>query len=116
MGPSCRAGRRRHRKVHLVVDRDAAHRPKTVRTWLAEHEDQIQLHSLSSYSPELNRDEMTNAGLKRRTAQQTQKPGRTRHRNPPVLPPPTTQTTHSARIPRRLTRPLHPQRVNPMSF
>ncbi|WP_435843002.1 IS630 family transposase [Streptomyces filamentosus] len=53
------------RKVHLVVDRHSAHRSKVVRTWLADHEDQIELHFLPSYSPELNPDELVNADLKR---------------------------------------------------
>lgn len=53
------------RKVHLVVDRHSAHRSKTVRTRLAEHEDQIALHFLPSYSLELNPDELVNANLKR---------------------------------------------------
>jgi hypothetical protein len=42
------------RKVHLVVDRHSAHRSKTVRAWLAGHEDEI----------ELNPDELVNADLK----------------------------------------------------
>ncbi|WP_435866376.1 helix-turn-helix domain-containing protein [Streptomyces wuyuanensis] len=37
-------------------------------------------------------------------------------RNPPVLPPPTTPTSHRARILRRRTRPLPHRRVNLMSF
>lgn len=53
------------RKVHLIVDRHSAHRSKTVRAWLADHKDEIELHFLPSYSPELNPDEMVNADLKR---------------------------------------------------
>ncbi|MGW6392899.1 IS630 family transposase [Streptomyces sp. NPDC055103] len=53
------------RKVHLIVDRHSAHRSKTVRAWLAGHQDQIELHFLPSYSPELNPDELVNADLKR---------------------------------------------------
>ncbi|MFE0654703.1 IS630 family transposase [Streptomyces sp. NPDC059534] len=52
-------------KVHLIVDRHSAHRSKTVRTWLADHQAQIELHFLPSYSPELNPDELVNADLKR---------------------------------------------------
>ncbi|WP_442810910.1 transposase, partial [Streptomyces sp. Wh19] len=44
------------RKIHLIVDRHSAHRSKTVRAWLAGHKDQIELHFLPSYSPELNPD------------------------------------------------------------
>ncbi|MEV6332808.1 transposase [Streptomyces sp. NPDC051909] len=53
------------RKIHLIVDRHSAHRSKTVRTWLADHKEQIELHFLSSYSPEVNPDELVNADLKR---------------------------------------------------
>lgn len=52
-------------KVHLIVDRHSAHRSKTVRAWLADHQDEIELHFLPSYSPELNPDELVNADLKR---------------------------------------------------
>lgn len=45
------------RKVHLVVDRHSAHRSKAVQAWLANHKDQVELHFLRSYSPELNPDE-----------------------------------------------------------
>ncbi|MCQ0023421.1 IS630 family transposase [Streptomyces somaliensis DSM 40738] len=53
------------RKVHLIVDRHSAHRSKAVRAWLADHKDQVELHFLPSYSPELNPDELVNADLKR---------------------------------------------------
>ncbi len=52
-------------KIHLIVDRHSAHRSKTVRDWLADHQDQIELHFLPSYSPELNPDELVDADLKR---------------------------------------------------
>ncbi|MFE8979106.1 transposase [Streptomyces cyaneofuscatus] len=52
-------------KVHLIVDRHSAHRSKTVRAWLADHQEQIELHFLPSYPPELNPDELVNADLKR---------------------------------------------------
>ncbi|WP_312635728.1 IS630 family transposase [Streptomyces noursei] len=52
------------RKIHLVVDGHSAHRSKTVRTWLADHTDAIELHFLPPYSPELNPDELVNADLK----------------------------------------------------
>lgn len=53
------------REVHLIVDRHSAHRSKAVRIWLADHDDEIELHFLPSYSPELNPDELVNADLKR---------------------------------------------------
>ncbi|MYV48068.1 IS630 family transposase, partial [Streptomyces sp. SID2888] len=52
-------------KVPLIVDRHSAHRSKTVRAWLADHKDQVELHFLPSCSPELNPDELVNADLKR---------------------------------------------------
>ncbi|MFI9041494.1 IS630 family transposase [Streptomyces sp. NPDC053726] len=51
-------------KIHLVVDGHSAHRSKTVRTWLAAHVEEIELHFLPPYSPELNPDELVNADLK----------------------------------------------------
>ncbi|MER5733355.1 IS630 family transposase [Streptomyces sp. NPDC002138] len=51
-------------KIHLVVDGHSAHRSKTVRTWLAAHSEEIELHFLPPYSPELNPDELVNADLK----------------------------------------------------
>ncbi|MDX3078629.1 IS630 family transposase [Streptomyces sp. MI02-7b] len=37
-------------KVHLIVDRQSAHRSKAVRAWLADRKDKIELHFLPSYS------------------------------------------------------------------
>ncbi|MFD3761219.1 IS630 family transposase [Streptomyces sp. NPDC058622] len=51
-------------KIHLVVDGHSAHRSKTVRAWLAGHTEEIELHFLPRYSPELNPDELVNADLK----------------------------------------------------
>ncbi|GAA4764193.1 hypothetical protein GCM10023329_07480 [Streptomyces sanyensis] len=53
------------RKAHLIVDRHSAHRSKAVRVWLADHKDEIELHFLPSYSPELNPDELVSADLRR---------------------------------------------------
>ncbi len=39
------------RKVQLIVDRHSAHRAKAVRTWLADHKDQIELHFLLRTHP-----------------------------------------------------------------
>ncbi|WP_435799783.1 transposase [Streptomyces goshikiensis] len=36
------------RKIHLIVDRHSAHRSKTVRDWLASHQNQIELHFLTT--------------------------------------------------------------------
>jgi DNA-binding transcriptional MerR regulator len=52
------------RKVFLVVDNLRVHHSYKVRDWLSEHEDQIELFFLPSYSPELNPDEYLNCDLK----------------------------------------------------
>ncbi|MFH8739479.1 IS630 family transposase [Streptomyces sp. NPDC017964] len=57
-------------KVHLVVDGHSAHRSRTVRVWLAAHPDDVELHFLPPYSPELNPDELVNADLKHSLSRQ----------------------------------------------
>lgn len=57
------------RKIYLIVDRHPVHRRVNVRDWLAEHGDQIQMHFLPGYSPELNPVELLNSDLKRHVAQ-----------------------------------------------
>lgn len=57
------------RKIHLIVDGHPVHRRIMVRDWLAEHVDQIQMHFLPGYSPELNPVELLNADIKRHVAQ-----------------------------------------------
>jgi transposase len=57
------------RKIHLVVDGHPVHRRVLVRDWLAEHVDQIEMHFLPGYSPELNPVELLNGDLKRHVAQ-----------------------------------------------
>ena len=52
------------RKVFLVLDNLRVHHSYKVRDWLSEHEDQIELFFLPSYSPELNPDEYLNCDLK----------------------------------------------------
>ncbi|MGW0937806.1 IS630 family transposase [Streptomyces sp. NPDC002666] len=50
-------------KIHLVVDGHSAHRSKKVKVWLADHTEEIELHFLPPYSPELNPEELVNADL-----------------------------------------------------
>ncbi len=69
------------RKAHLIVDRHSVHRSKTVRAWLADHQDRIELHFLPSRSPEPNPDELVDADLKR-SLPHTTGPG-TRPNSPP---------------------------------
>src|SRR5512144_819493 len=54
------------RKVFLVLDNLRVHHSRTVRAWLAQHTEQIELFFLPSYAPEFNPDEYLNADLKAR--------------------------------------------------
>jgi transposase len=52
------------RKVFLILDNLRTHHSKPVGEWLEEHENQIEVFFLPSYSPELNPDEYLNRDLK----------------------------------------------------
>lgn len=52
------------KKIFLVLDNLKVHHSHIVREWVKEHEDQIELFFLPSYSPELNPDEYLNCDLK----------------------------------------------------
>lgn len=52
------------RKVFLILDNLRVHHSKPVKQWLVEHENEIEVFYLPSYSPELNPDERLNADLK----------------------------------------------------
>lgn len=52
------------KKVFLILDNLRVHHSKPVKAWLAQHEAQIEVFYLPSYSPELNPDERLNADLK----------------------------------------------------
>jgi transposase len=52
------------KKVFLILDNLIIYHSKTVKAWLAEHAEDIQVFYLPSYSPEPNPDEMANADLK----------------------------------------------------
>ena len=56
------------RKVHLIVDGHPVHRAKLVKTWGGRHADQIELHFLPGYSPELNPMELLNHDVKANAA------------------------------------------------
>lgn len=51
-------------KIFLILDNLRTHHSKPVKKWLAEHEDEIEVYFLPSYSPELNPDEYLNRDLK----------------------------------------------------
>jgi transposase len=52
------------RKVYLILDNLRVHHAKLFKAWVKEHEDQIAVFYLPSYSPELNPDEYLNCDLK----------------------------------------------------
>ncbi len=54
----------RKKRVFPIQDNLRVHHSKAVKKWLAENEEKIQVFYLPSYSPELNPDELLNAGLK----------------------------------------------------
>jgi transposase len=52
------------RKIIVIVDGHPAHRARIVRDWITEHPDEIELHFLPGYAPELNPAEMLNCDVK----------------------------------------------------
>ncbi|KAF1005142.1 MAG: transposase [Burkholderia sp.] len=61
----------RSKKVFLILDNlIKVHDAKPVKEWLAEHLDKIEVFYLTSYSPDLNPDEMLNADLKANVTKQ----------------------------------------------
>ena len=56
------------RKVHLIADGHPVHRAKLVSAWVGRHADQIELHFLPGYSPELNPVELLNQDVKANAA------------------------------------------------
>lgn len=53
-----------NKKIFLIVDNLKVHHSYIVKDWLKEHESEIELFFLPSYSPELNPDEYLNCDLK----------------------------------------------------
>jgi transposase len=64
------------RKVFLILDNLGVHHCAPVKKWLAEHNREIEVFFLPSYSPELNPDERLNGDLKQ--AIETRVPCRTK--------------------------------------
>ena len=52
------------KKIFLIIDNLKVHHSYIVKDWLKEHENEIELFFLPSYSPELNPDEYLNCDLK----------------------------------------------------
>ena len=55
---------KRTRKLMWIVDRHPVHRSDAVRQWLYDHQDQIEMHYLPPYSPQLNPAEYLNCDVK----------------------------------------------------
>jgi len=51
-------------KVIFIVDAHPVHKAKAVSQWLTEHKEEIEVHYLPGYSPELNPDELLNQDVK----------------------------------------------------
>ncbi len=49
----------------VITDNLRVHHGKKVAAWVSEHADQIELHFIPGYSPELNADEYLNRDLKK---------------------------------------------------
>jgi transposase len=56
------------RRVHLIVDGHPVHHAKLVSAWVGRHVEQIELHFLPGYSPELNPVELLNHDVKANAA------------------------------------------------
>jgi transposase len=54
----------KQQKVFLVADGHSAHKTKTIKAWLEENKNRIELFFLPPYSPELNAQEYVNQDLK----------------------------------------------------
>jgi transposase len=54
----------RDRKLLWIVDRHPVHRAEGVKQWLQEHQDQLEMYLLPSYSPQLNPAEYLNCDVK----------------------------------------------------
>jgi len=52
------------RKVYLILDNLRVHHARVFKEWLSEHDAEIEVFYLPSYSPELNPDEYLNCDLK----------------------------------------------------
>jgi transposase len=65
------------KKIFLILDNLKVHHSYIVRDWLKEHEKEIEIFFLPSYSPEMNPDEYLNCDLKEGVHSGT--PARTKH-------------------------------------
>ncbi len=63
------------RKVYLILDNLRVHHARLFKKWLKEHEEEIAVFYLPSYSPELNPDEYLNCDLKAGVHRAGNRPG-----------------------------------------
>ncbi len=68
------------KKVVLILDNLCVHHSKPVKAWLAEHQAQIEVFYLPSYSPQLDPDERLNADLKQALGSRVQVRTKDKHR------------------------------------
>jgi transposase len=61
------------RKVFLILDNLRVHHSKLVKKWLEGRENEIEIHYLPSYSPDLNPDEYLNCDLKNEMGKRPEK-------------------------------------------
>lgn len=94
------------RKVFVILDNLNVHKARDVRTWVAEHAEQIALFHLPSYSPELNPDEYLNGDLKLSVAERA--PARDRDA---LLRTATSRLRSLQRQPERVKKLFHHPRV-----
>jgi len=52
------------RRIYLIIDNHPVHRSRKVKNWVKEHEEQLRLIFLPSYSPQINPDELLNQDVK----------------------------------------------------
>jgi transposase len=78
------------KKVFLILDNLCVHHSKLLKAWLAEHQEQIEVFYLPSYSPELDPDERLHADLNYALGSRVQvahrRQAQSRHREPHVHP------------------------------
>jgi len=56
--------RQADRRIYLIIDNHPVHRSRKVKNWVKEHEEQLRLIFLPSYSPQINPDELLNQDVK----------------------------------------------------
>ena len=54
----------REQKIHVIMDNHPVHKSVKVREWVEKNKEEIEVHYLPTYSPEVNPDENLNRHLK----------------------------------------------------